>query len=576
MQYFGAVAGAIHRKSRHLTGALVLLAALPTWAESLEIFDIPLDPSCEWTEYPHLDLSRESNYNRVRSALDELEGHRIRHIRIVSGDIFDENDPDENNALFRGLNRVHINTTVTTIRAQLLMTEGEDLRSRYVNESERILRTRSYLSDAYIVPEVVCDGGVDLLVLTRDAWVTEPEVYFGYEGGETRSGFGLKDGNFLGSGDNLSVGYVQDELRSSVTYDYRSPHLFNTQLRARVSYADKSDGTDKVFSLEQPFYSLDSPWAAGYISENISEVNVVRNRGEDINEYRQRMIKNEVYYGRALTVGSDDIRRLLIGLTSEEDRFSETDASVTEVPTDRRANYPWLAYEYIENDYGTYRNVYQIQRTEDIAQGLNIYLRAGYGGASLGNDRDVVRFKGRVSNYLDIGPGQLLRVEGQLDGRYYPNFEGSDSTVAQTRIDHHYFIDRNNRWFTSFRYAQGYDLAQHEELTLGGISGLRGYPTDFQRGAQRYLLTVERRYFSDIHLLNIVRMGGVAFIDAGRAWGGEGNRDNSHLSNLGLGLRFTSSKARIGNLLHIDVAVPTGTRENTRSVQWLIKGSTVF
>jgi hemolysin activation/secretion protein len=71
-------------------------------------------------------------------------------------------------------------------------------------------------------------------------------------------------------------------------------------------------------------------------------------------------------------------------------------------------------------------------------------------------------------------------------------------------------------------------------------------------------------------------VGAVAFADLGRAWGGEGNQDNSHLSGVGVGLRFTSSKARIGNLLHIDVAAPTGTRQGLKSFYWIIKGETVF
>jgi hemolysin activation/secretion protein len=109
-------------------------------------------------------------------------------------------------------------------------------------------------------------------------------------------------------------------------------------------------------------------------------------------------------------------------------------------------------------------------------------------------------------------------------------------------------------------YEVGQDLAQYEELTVGDITGLRGYPTDYQRGDERYVFTVERRYFTDMHIFNLLRVGAVVFFDMGKAWGVEQYGYSPLLSNVGFGLRLSSSKVRIGNVVHIDIATPTFAR----------------
>jgi outer membrane translocation and assembly module TamA len=89
-------------------------------------------------------------------------------------------------------------------------------------------------------------------------------------------------------------------------------------------------------------------------------------------------------------------------------------------------------------------------------------------------------------------------------------------------------------------------------------------------------MSVERRYFSDYHLFNLLRMGGVVFFDAGKAWGLNDGSHNRLLSNIGFGLRFSSSKVRVGNVVHIDVAMPITERGDDGGVQLLFGASQQF
>lgn len=505
-------------------------------------------------------------------AFEGQQGKTIRAIRYESRDIFDETIPEENNWLFRSLNRLHINTREDVIATQLLFTEGEPLDASLVRESARILRSRRYLTAAYIVPELICPDSVDLLVVTRDSWVTEPELSFSHEGGETTSGIGIKDGNFLGRGEHISIGYSREMERTSLRYQYQTPHLFGTRLASRIYYTQLSDGSDVALSLERPFYALDAPWAAGVETQNLTLTNVIREGDEIINEYGHRIRFQEVYGGLSLRRKDDSTTlRWLAGITFLHDRFREEPETVGAIPLDRRTNYIWMGLTYLRNEYAGFRNLHQIQRAEDIALGPSYDVRVGYGGKNMDNSRELVRYVGRYDHVMAVGDRHIIELSAFADGYHFSGPDGYDTAVTGVSGSYNRFRDSRNRWFVRVEYQRGWNLRQHEELTVGGTSGLRGYPVDYQRGEQRYILNVERRYFSDAHLFNVVRMGAVAFFDVGRAWGLDAYEDNPHLANVGLGLRFSSSKARIGNILHIDVARPLASRQGLSDYQLLIK-----
>jgi hypothetical protein len=531
-----------------------------------------LGQGCVRHEYDPRELADQESSRLVFDVFDDQAGKTIRNIRYESRDIFDESIPEENNWLYRSLNRLHINTREDVVAAQLLFSEGESLDIGLVRESERILRSRGYLSSASIVPEVICPDVIDIVVITRDSWVTEPELTFAHEGGETSSGVGIKDGNFLGRGEHISIGYSREVERTSLRYQYRTSHLFNTRVEALIYYTQLSDGRDVAVKLEHPFYALDTPWAAGVETQNLTLTNIIREGDQVISEYGHRIRFQEVYGGLSLRRGDDSTTlRWLAGLTFEQDRFQEHPETVGGVPDDRRTNYAWLGLTYSRNEYATYRNLYQIQRTEDVALGPSYRLRAGFGSRDMDNTTDVMRYAAHYDHVFAAGDRHIAEVSAFIDGYRFTGADGYDTAVAGVAGSYNLFRDGQNRWYAHLEYQRGWALRQHEELTVGGISGLRGYPIEYQRGDQRYILNVERRYFSDVHLLNVVRMGGVAFFDMGRAWGLDAYRQTPHLANVGLGLRFSSSKARIGNILHIDIARPLASRAGLSEYQLLIK-----
>ena len=512
---------------------------------------------------------------RQQRLFDEHQGKIIDDIRFINFNVFDETNDDENNRLYLFLNKLHVHTREDVIASQLLFDVGDTLNPHDIAESERLLRSRSYFAHAYITLSEICPNRVKVTIHTQDAWTTEPQLSFGHSGGKTSSGFALSEGNFLGSGDSVTVGYSKNADRSGIFYSFSSPHFLNSRMAATIGYANNSDGEDSIIDIVYPFYSLRTPQSYGIKSEKLTQLEPIRIAGETVNEYRHKIERHEAFFGRAVSV-DNDTHRLLFGITSERDSFEETEETFGNLPTDTDLLYPWVEYQFIENEFAVYRNIDQIQRTEDIAMGKNISLRLGYGGNSFDNGDDVLRLFGRYSDVLAVNDHHILKFSAYIDGRRHSKLEDTDSSVAGGEFFYYLLQDRKNRWYARLAYDIGQDLQEHEKLTVGGNLGVRGYPLDFQRGNQRYIFSLEKRYFSDVHLFNLLRLGGVVFFDAGRAWDSNAEEASPHLSNVGIGLRVSSSKTRIGHMVHIDLAFPTASKQNADEVQWLIKAEQMF
>ena len=540
--------------------------------------ELEVDTSCESFSGKRIKVADAKDTRIDTNLFDELQGKRIRSIEFNSMSVFDKDDPDENNSLYLFLNKLHINTRPGVVRAQLLFKEGELLNISKIQESERILRDRPYLTNAYIVPLRVCAEQLDILVVTQDAWALEPQFSLSKESEGTKSGFAIADGNIFGTGNSLTIGYEENTQRNLINYEFSNPHIFNSQIAVKLYYADTSDGRDTIVNISHPFYSLATPWAAGFFTQDVTLELPIRYKDEQINEFRHQAMKNEVYFGVATEVTSAYTRRWLAGISNEEDNFLTTADTLQAIPEARKAVYPWVEFQYLENRYGVFKNVNQIQRPEDIALGQNFSFRVGFAGTHFDNPHDVVRYIGTYSNIIDFDEQHIFESTLMLNGRYYPDVNGIDSSVAGLNLTYNYFQDEKRRWYLGLRYDIGQDLAQFEELTVGDVTGLRGYPTDYQRGDERYVFTLERRYFTDLHILNLLRVGAVVFFDMGKAWGIEQYGQSHLLSNVGFGLRFSSSKVRIGNVVHIDIATPTSARnaEGVSSYQLTVGAETKF
>ncbi|MEW5834486.1 MAG: hypothetical protein AB1832_05435 [Pseudomonadota bacterium] len=507
--------------------------------------------------------------------LAELEdaGTVIGEIRVVTHDIFDTDDPAEDKLPFRVANALHIRTRTSVVRDALLFKSGDRVSVRAFDETERALRSTRYLYDVKFTVLAVRDNIADIEVSTRDTWTLDPGGSFGRAGGANSTRVGIKEYNLLGTGTIVSLGRSRNVDRSGTQFTFSNGSVFGSRTAVNLSHAVNSDGRSNAVSVVRPFYALDSTWAAGAIASRDDRLDSVYAAGVLASQYRHDSRRAEAFGGWSAGLVDGWVRRWTAGVELRQDRYASEPglAAPLSLPTDEKLVAPFVGYELIEDRFDREVNRNQIGRPEFFALGLKASVRLGWASTGLGSTRDALLYAASVSRGFEPAPGQILLGSADIVGRY------AESQVQRQRLglQARWFVPHHGRWV--FYASAAGDLltrpAPTESLLLGGEEGLRGYPLRYQSGTRRALFTLEERYFTDLFVWRLFRLGGAAFVDVGRAWGGTDTNalNPGWLSDVGFGLRIANSRAAFGNVLHIDLAFPLNATPDIKRTQLLVK-----
>lgn len=508
-----------------------------------------------------------------------FQGMRIASIEFARVDVFDEDLPSENNALFRLVNTLNMRTRVSAIAPQLLFKEGDELDPAEVAETERNLRSRTYLADAYVMPTAACGEQVHLLVVTQDAWTTQPVVSASREGGRNESKFGLVEGNFLGTGSEISVIFKKTDDRSSVSYAARKDYLFDKPLQIRFGYSDNSDGYSHAFNFGKPFYTDATRWGFDIKLEESDSIQTVERNEQEIARFQYESILRSGYTAWQFDLSSADVWRLYTGVTELAHRYSDYQGIESIQPVNPGdLLYPWFAVEKKSTQYIVLKNINYIETVEDIRLGATWRATLGYSPESDGGDSAVIgswEYQQLFANHH-----RVYEVAAVFDGVHYDDSEKSHF-AATLAFNSWWLKGERDRIFAGIRLHVADPDAIHNAVSLGGSSGVRGYPAFYVLGNRAISSTLEYRYHSGLHLFNILRMGFVAYADAGvlentRFEIDNGGYDRDALANFGVGLRITSSKTHVDSIIHIDVAKPVGYKIDAGDYQVLLRAEKRF
>ena len=508
----------------------------------------------------------------------EAAGAVIGEVRINTQNIFDLDDPKENNALFRLANRLHIQTRPSVIRRSLLFRSGERVSQRVIEESERVLRANSYLYDVSIRPLAYRDGIVDIEVHTRDTWSLQPGVSFSRGGGSNSGGVTVREKNLFGTGATVGISHSSTVDRSGSELEIAHKQVFGGWTSFSLKRADFDDGSSHSVSLVRPFYALDSRWALGASTAQFDRIDAIYSNGAAIGQFRHRQKSGEAFGGWSHGLVDGWVQRYSVGVNYTDDSYNIDPSFVppAQLPADQTLSYPFIRYEVIEDKFARVTNRDKIGRPEFFAMGLNAQVQAGRAATSFGSTRNLWLYSTSISRgFEEVGGGDLLTsfaFSGQTgDGRSEHQFY---STAVR------YFLPQASR--AMFYAALSLDAVRKpgpaDQLLLGGDNGLRGYPLRYQSGNQRALFTVEERFYTDWYPFQLIRVGGAVFFDVGRAWGGayQNLANSGWLGDFGFGLRLVSDRSAFGNVLHLDLAFPIDSAGDIKKVQFLVKTYSTF
>ncbi len=502
----------------------------------------------------------------------EASGAIIGEVFIHVQNIFNTESEEENATLFRLGNRLHIKTREATVRQRLLFKPGDRYSGRRLAETERILRAAPQLDDAWIRPVRYHDGEVDIEVTTRDVWTLNPGISFGRSGGKNTSGFELEERNLLGYGSQLSLSYRNDIDRDSVNFHFEDPNLGASWWKLELEYNDKSDGKGGAISLEHPFFSLETTAAYGGSFRQDRRTEYRYDLGKIVDRYAVDEQIANLYYGWSKGLENHWVKRSKIGITLDEHDFSPLTGSLPtqSLPENRKLAYPWISWEWIEENYLKEKNRQQIRRTEDLSLGWTLRASLGYADKSFGADRNAWLFSASAEKGLILSPRQTLLAEASLSGRLESGRERNVVISEKLR----YYFRQSPRRLSYVALATDYAIEQDADMQilLGGDNGLRGYPLRYQGGEGRWLLTVEQRFYSNWYPFRLFHVGAAIFADAGATWGDNpyGTESQGVLRDVGFGLRLGNSRSALGRVAHVDFAFPLDGGDDISSFQFLL------
>ncbi len=508
----------------------------------------------------------------------QAAGAIVGEVRIVVNDIFDLDDPDENNFLFRLANKLHIRTKPGVIERSLLFNSGEPLSVQKIAESERLLRSNRFFYDVKIRPIAYHDGIVDIEVQTRDTWTIEPGVRFTRAGGSNSTGLTIREGNLLGTGTSIGYATSSDVDRNGTEFSLAQDHIFGGWTGVSLNIGNYSDGKSRAFSFGQPFYSLNTRWAGGASMQHDERIESIYQAGEIVGQYRHAQEKSSAYAGWSRGLVDGWTHRYSLGLSYQLDDYliDPTLPAPRSVPVDQTLLSPYVRYDVIEDDYAVVRNRNKIHRAEFFAFGFSSSVQVGRALTELGSTRDLWTYSVTVTDGIKAARGNDLLLAANFSGQY------GDGRVERQFLGGsvRYFVPHGKR--AVFYAAASADKVRNPEdtdlLLLGGDNGLRGYPLRYQSGERRALFTIEERVYTNWYPFRLFRVGGAVFFDVGRAWGGpyQNQSNGGWLSDAGFGLRVISDRASFGNVIHADIAFPLNTDANIDSIQFLFKSYTNF
>ena len=253
----------------------------------------------------------------------EAAGAIIGEIEFDRQNVFDLNNPEENNALYRLANRWHIVTRESIIRNQLLFQTGDPVFEpvtggvRAPAASECLLSMTPGLSRSGTK-----NGVVDIRVRTRDLWTLMPGLSVSRSGGENRSRVSLSERNLLGRGISVRFSYTDDVDRESASFQFFDRNLGKSWVSFFSEFADNSDGDTIDLRLVRPFYELDARWSSGGTFFDETRTETFYDLGEEFAEYSIDQEFHTLFYGWSKGLRNGWARRWTAGLVYDENKFS--------------------------------------------------------------------------------------------------------------------------------------------------------------------------------------------------------------------------------------------------------------
>jgi len=447
--------------------------------------------------------------SRDTETYSAYEGKVIRSINIATLDPFGYSLHDTaarpKDFLSKGGNALHIKTQHITVRNRLLIKKYDRFDSLLVKESERLIRSQSYIHDVTV--QTVVTGAnsdsVDIFIRVADLWSIVPD------GALSNTSFTLElaEKNLGGFGHTFSNRYTQNYLNGNHAYSarYYIPNFKNTYISARFIYSvDENRDYVKGLNIERPFYSPVTRWAGGALATQVLTPTWVY-KDETTRLYLRSKYNIQDYWAA--------VAWQVFNSNSETDRSTKLIFSgrvfnirYLEKPVEQPDLMDYFANEqfymagvgissrkYVKQSY-----IFRFGTTEDVPVGLAIGLVGGY--QLKNHERWYWGIRHSWGSFFKWGYfGNTFEYGTFINATY--------RTQGVVSLSMNYFSglfsigNWNFRQFVKPELTIGTRRTKYDRLTLNDGYGLNGFNSDVLAGTSRMLVVVQTQSYAPWNLL---------------------------------------------------------------------------
>jgi len=499
---------------------------------------------------------------RAQGACD---GRPIRAIQIDARTIYSDDD-SVIPGVVRGLvNFFHTQTTAETIRRDLLFAVGDACDPSRLAETERLLRARAYIRSATVVPVATGDGGVRILVQTRDELSLEVRLRLRGDGFPVKRLVVTED-NVFGRGLHLQTFYNDFGRRPAYYADAEEHHFLGRRIEAEVMAGKSEVGPVAEETIRRAFESE---------FDRVAWRESVRYRKEPftlvsptLGSILEPQLSIGADAGAAWRIGVPGALRILGAVLSAE-RVLVQGAPLAPTPDLDSAAAAALAGRFEERRlvrlhvllgarklaFHPHIGLDAVHALEDVPEGSEVGLVLGrslFGGAGLQHDWFAAS---EFASGTELGRGSILFSRAKVEGRYLTADGRWDGVLADGQLA---VYESGHRATTvlDVEAAGGWGTRTPFQLLLAGPSGLRGYGSSALPVGQRIVVHLEQRYFLG-QVFGAADVGAATFAEAGRGWAGDAifGQNTGLIATVGAGLRVALPRGS-RRTWRLDIAIP--------------------
>ncbi len=441
---------------------------------------------------------------QVYDTYSQYEGKIIRNINISTLDPFGFSIHDSSayprSFLEKSGNALHVKTLNKVIRNRMLIQQNDKFDSLLVKESERLIRSQSYIHDVVVtaVPTTENSDSVDVFVRVSDLWSIIPDGALSTES----LTFKLTEKNLGGLGHTISGSWWQNYMNGKNAFSayYYVPNIKNTYINTRLAYAiDENENYIKSLNIERPFFSPVARWAGGIFAAQQKQSGWIY-KNDTVRLYLQSKVNIQDYWaavawqvfkGKSVT---DRTTKLVLSGRVYNIRYLEKPIEQPDIMEYYTSEQFYLgglgisSRKYVKQSY-----IFRFGTPEDVPIGITYGIVVGY------------QLKNHERWYwgLNHSWGNFFKWGYFGTGFEYGTFvNASYKTQGVLKVSMNYFsnlfsIGRwNFRQFAKPELTIGMKRATYDRLTLNDGYGLNGFNSDVLSGTNRFLFVIQTQSYA--------------------------------------------------------------------------------